>query len=111
VRQARLLGVSSDYNVVVEPLNNAVPDVVRTLLSQGPMSEGKFEFAWRVAVGASLGRVTRPTLREDGTVEVCVDDAAWRKEVKRSQATILGRLQHLLGASVVKKLKITGGGR
>ncbi len=88
-----------------------MPGVVRTLLAQAPMSEGKFGFAWRVAVGASLGRVSHPTLAEDGTVEVRVDDAAWRKELKRSQALILAKLQELLGPSVVRKVKIVGGGR
>jgi predicted nucleic acid-binding Zn ribbon protein len=81
------------------------------LLAQGPMSEGKFGFAWRVAVGQSMERVTHAALREDGTVEVRVDGVAWRKEVRRSQAIILAKLQGLLGASVVKKVKITGGGR
>jgi predicted nucleic acid-binding Zn ribbon protein len=80
-------------------------------MAQAPMSEGKLEFAWRVAVGPSMERAARPALREDGTVEVHVDDPAWRKEVKRSQALILSKLQGLLGRSVVKKIKIVGGGR
>lgn len=74
------------------------------------MSEGKFEFAWRVAVGASMERVARATLGDDGTVSVRVDDPTWRKEVKRSQGVILGKLQHLLGSSVIKKLRVAGGG-
>jgi predicted nucleic acid-binding Zn ribbon protein len=92
-------------------LNTALPRVIRSLMARAPMSEGKFEFAWRTAVGPSLERVTAATLREDGTVEVRVDQAAWRKEVRRSQALVLANLQELLGASVVRKLKIVGGGR
>ena len=92
-------------------MNSALPRVVRSLMARAPMSEGKFEFAWRAAVGPSLERVTVAKLREDGAVEVRVDQAAWRKEVKRSQALILSNLQELLGASVVKKLKIVGGER
>ena len=95
----------------MQPLNNAVPGVVRTLLLHSPMSEGKFVFAWRQAVGPAMERVTSPVLREDGTIEVLVEDATWRKEVKRSQALILAKMQHLLGASVVKKIKIAGGAR
>jgi predicted nucleic acid-binding Zn ribbon protein len=92
-------------------LNSALPRVVRSLMERAPMSEGKFEFAWRSVVGPSMERVTVATLREDGAVEVQVDQAAWLKEVKRSQALILANLQELLGASVVKKLKIVGGRR
>lgn len=93
------------------PLNAAVPNVVHDLLARSPMSPGKVEFAWRLAVGPSLERVTHAELSEDGALEVRVADAAWRKEVKRSQALILAKMQHLLGASVVKKLTIAGGGR
>ena len=100
---------SSDYNVAVESWNSALPRVVRWLMDRAPMSQGKFEFAWRAAVGPALERVTAATLREDGAVEVRVAQAAWRKEVKRSQALILANLQGLLGASVVKRLKIVGG--
>jgi predicted nucleic acid-binding Zn ribbon protein len=95
----------------VEPLNAAAPGVIRTLLARGPMSDGKFEFAWRTAVGPAMERVTKAALREDGTVEVQVDGAAWRKEVRRSQPVILAKLQGLLSDSVVKKVKVTGGGR
>ena len=93
----------------MKPLNSALPRIIQSLMERAPMSEGKFEFAWRAAVGPSLDRVTAATLREDGAVEVRVAQAAWRKEVKRSQALILTNLQELLGASVVKKLKIVGG--
>lgn len=93
----------------MEPLNSALPGVVRSLLARSPMSEGKFEFAWAAAVGPAVHRATRATLREDGTVEVLVNDAVWKKELKRSQAEILAKLQGLLGDSVVKKLKVSGG--
>ena len=97
--------------LVVDPLQNAASTVVRSLLRSSPMSVGKFEFAWRLAVGPAIERATKPTLREDGTVDVLVADPAWRREVKRSQAVILAKLQELLSGSIVKKLKIIGGGR
>jgi predicted nucleic acid-binding Zn ribbon protein len=95
----------------VEPLNRTLNDVVHSLLTRSPMSDGKVEFAWRVAVGASLERVTHPQLLDDGTVEVRVDDPAWRKEVKRAQPLILSKLRSLLGTSVVRKIRVVGGGR
>lgn len=93
----------------MRPLNASVPIVVRSLLARAPMSEGKFAFAWAAAVGPAVHRVTRASLREDGTVDVEVHDPVWKKELKRSQAEILGKLQGLLGGSVVRKLKVTGG--
>lgn len=92
----------------MQPLNAALPGVVRNLLLRSPMSVEKFEFAWRLAVGPALERVARPVLHEDGTVEVFVVEAAWRREIKRSQAAILAKLQDLLSTSVVKALKVRG---
>jgi predicted nucleic acid-binding Zn ribbon protein len=92
----------------VQPLNAALPGFLRNLLLRSPMSVEKFEFAWRLAVGPALERAARPVLHEDGTVEVIVADAAWRREVKRSQAAILAKLQELLSPSVVRALKVKG---
>jgi len=92
----------------MEPLQSAARSFVRSLLARSPMSPGKFEFAWRQAVGPALERAAKATLLEDGTVEVSVDDPAWRREVKRSQTVILGRLRELLGKSTVVKLKFKG---
>jgi predicted nucleic acid-binding Zn ribbon protein len=90
----------------VEPLTAIVPSAVRTILQKGPMSPGKLRLAWRVAVGAAIDRATTVNLLDNGTVEVTAEDLAWRREVKRSQAMILSRLQDLVGANAVTKLKI-----
>jgi predicted nucleic acid-binding Zn ribbon protein len=90
----------------VEPLTAIVPSAVRTILQKGPMSPGKLRLAWRVAVGSAIDRATTVNLLDDGTVEVTAEDLAWRREVKRSQAMILSRLQDLVGAKAVTKLKI-----
>jgi hypothetical protein len=99
--------------VAVEPLNAPMSSVIRKLLDRAPMSEGKFEFAWRTAVGPAMERVTRAALDADGTVYVTmtVSDPAWRREVKRSQHVILGKLQDLLGSSTIARLKVAAGGR
>jgi predicted nucleic acid-binding Zn ribbon protein len=70
------------------------------------MSPGKLRLAWRVAVGAAMDRATTVTLLDDGSVEVAADDVAWRREVKRSQAMILSRLQALVGRSTLTKLRV-----
>jgi predicted nucleic acid-binding Zn ribbon protein len=90
----------------VEPLTAVVPSAVRTILQKGPMSPGKLRLAWRVAVGSALDRATTVNMLDHGTVEVTVEDAAWRREVKRSQDMILSRLQDLVGAAAVAKIKI-----
>jgi hypothetical protein len=70
------------------------------------MSPGKLRLAWRVAVGAAMDRATTVALAEDGCVEVSAPDAAWRREVKRSRAEILGRLQYLVGTGALKAIRV-----
>jgi predicted nucleic acid-binding Zn ribbon protein len=70
------------------------------------MSPGKLRLAWRVAVGAAMDRATTVALLEGGCVEVAAADATWRREVKRSQATILSRLQALVGEGALTKLRV-----
>jgi hypothetical protein len=91
---------------VVEPLTAVVPSALRTILQRGPMSPGKLRLAWRVVVGSAVDRATTVNLLDDGTVEVVAAEITWRREVKRSQAMILSRLQDLVGGSAVRKLRV-----
>lgn len=89
----------------MQPLKEAVPGALVPLLEAVPLSNGKVDFVWRVAVGPAFRRVTTVVL--DGTVLV-VDAATpyWTREVKRSADVILRRLQSLLGADAVTSLRI-----
>jgi predicted nucleic acid-binding Zn ribbon protein len=90
----------------VEPLTAIVPSAVRMILQKGPMSPGKLRLAWRVAVGFAIDRATTVNLLDNGIVEVTAENLTWRREVKRSQAMILSRLQDLVGQTAVTKIKI-----
>ena len=88
-----------------EPLAQAVPNAITTLLRTTPMSPGKMQFAWKVAVGPAMDRGTFVRL-EGGNLLVEAKTAAWAKEVSRSSGIILNRLQTLLGSEVVTELTV-----
>lgn len=90
----------------MESLRASIPSVVRALFRSGPMSPGKAQAAWRLAVGTAIDRATAVALREDGTLEVAATELAWRREVRRSQGLILSRLQGLVGPEAVRKIKV-----
>ncbi len=97
----------------MDRLGSIVPAAVRRLLRQGEMSPGKLQFAWSAAVGAAIERVTTVRLTPHGVLEVAAVDATWRRELRSTQATILGRVQELLGRETVKRVRIVarpGGG-
>jgi len=75
------------------------------------MSPGKLSFAWGVAVGPAIQRVTSVTIREDGVVLVVADDPVWRREIRRSLPVILERLQGLLGSETVRSVRVPGRSR
>ena len=89
----------------MRPINQAVPGALAELLRGAPLSPGKVSFAWRAAVGAAMDRVT--SVRLEGHV-LLVDAAStqWGREIARSSAIILTRLQTLLGSGAVERLEV-----
>jgi predicted nucleic acid-binding Zn ribbon protein len=82
-----------------------IPAVLAEVIRKAPLCPEKVEFAWRAAVGSALDRVTTVRLDDEGVLHVKAADAQWSREVKRSSRLILKRLEGLLGAGVVKKLR------
>ena len=90
----------------MDSLQTVLPGALREAFRQGPMSQGKLEVAWRVAVGEALSRVSTARLLSDGSIEVHPVDRRWQRELERSSGIILTRLKMLLGAESVKGLSI-----
>ncbi len=89
----------------MKPLAYAVPGGLRLLLQNAPLSEGKVAFAWRAAVGAAFDRATAIKL-EDRALIVETSSAQWAREIRRSQAIILSRLQAMLGEDNVTRIVV-----
>jgi GrpB-like predicted nucleotidyltransferase (UPF0157 family) len=53
-----------------------------------------------------LCRVTTVRLQPDGSVDVHPADQRWHKELKRSSAVILERLNSLLGVEALKRIVV-----
>lgn len=90
----------------MDALHTVVPRALTQLFSHGPMSQGKLEVAWRVAVGDAIARISTVRLQPDGSVEVQAADQRWHKELKRSSSMILSRLTALLGRDAVTRLVV-----
>jgi predicted nucleic acid-binding Zn ribbon protein len=89
----------------MESLVHAMPLALAHLLRNTPMSRGKIEFAWKAVVGPAIDRGTAVHL-EGRVLYVDAKTAAWAREVSRSSALILTRLQALLGPDVIQELMI-----
>lgn len=75
------------------------------ILRKAPLNEGKVAFAWRSSVGPAIDRGTTVAL-QGGVLRVVVREAAWGREIERSQTLIRARLDSLLGPGVVRAIEI-----
>ena len=79
--------------------------VLPALLARAPLTPDKVTFVWGLAVGSAIARATTATLA-DTVLTVRTADPAWAREVERSRTLILGRVQQLLGTTLVRSIVI-----
>ena len=89
----------------MQPLGQLMPRALAEIVRQAPLSPGKVEFAWRTAVGAGMARVSAVRL-EDGVLLVEAHTAQWSAAIMRSSRIILSRMQALLGADVIRDIRL-----
>ncbi|MGE3176286.1 MAG: DUF721 domain-containing protein [Vicinamibacterales bacterium] len=90
----------------MQPLRDAMPRAVAALIRDAPLSPGKTDFAWRVAVGPTVHRHTHVRLG-GGVLHVDASTPQWADEVRRSSRVILARMQTLLGETAIGRLQVT----
>ena len=89
----------------MKSLAHAMPGALLHLLQSMPLSDGKVTFAWKAAVGPALQRATDVKL-EDRTLFVETTSLQWRREIARSNAVILRRLQEFLCKDAVTSIVV-----
>ena len=90
------------------PVREVMPAALEDLLHKAPLTPEKVAFAWRLTVGAAVGRATSIELR-DRVLRVRVKAPAWQREVERAAGRIRTRLNALLGEGVVGSLDVVVG--
>ena len=86
-------------------MHRVLPGAVAAILEKAPLTPEKVAFAWRMAVGPALDRVT--TIELQGRVlRVRAKDEAWRREVERSAGLIRARLNEFLGEGIVRGIDV-----
>jgi hypothetical protein len=82
-----------------------MPNALAEILRKAPLSDEKVAFAWRSSVGPAIDRGTTATL-QDGVLRVAVRDAAWGREIARSESLIRARLDALLGRGIIRAIAV-----
>jgi hypothetical protein len=84
-----------------------MPAVVADVIRKAPLTDEKVAFAWRLAVGPAVGKVTTVRLASNGTLYVKADAPAWNDAIAKSLGLIRSRLAHYLGETAITKIDIT----
>lgn len=92
------------------PIQRFSPRIVADIVRRQPSSPARTSFAWQMAVGPALARVTRISLDATGILTVEAADDRWTREIERARDIALSRLQNFLGEDV-KALRIAGSSR
>ena len=89
----------------MHPIQQFSSGVLAEIIRRQAPSAERASFAWQIAVGPAISRTTTIDL-VDGVILVTARDAHWARAVERGAATILPRMQHLLGAQTISALKV-----
>ena len=83
----------------MEPFQSFSAAVLADVIRRQPSSSARTAFAWSVAAGPAMARAASVEAR-NGVLVVSPKDARWAREIERSSATLLSRVQTLLGREV-----------
>ncbi len=86
------------------PIQSFAPGVLVEIIRRQPASKERTSFAWQLAVGPALARVTAAEL-ENGVLTVRSRDPRWLRELERARPAVLKKMQDLLGKDEVKRLR------
>ncbi len=90
----------------MDAIHTATTDALAALLARQPHSQAKLEFAWQAVVGPAAHRATVSVRLDDTVLHVDVRDATWAHELGQAVATLIPRLNRLLGARAVTRTVI-----
>jgi len=89
----------------VQSFQSFAAAVLADAIRRQPASAARTAFAWSVAAGPAMARAASVETR-DGILYVTPKDGRWSREIARSSATLLARVQELVGAAEITSLRI-----
>ena len=94
---------------VMIPVHEFSTSVLAQIVRRQPPSQARTNFAWQLAVGQAVARATMVELK-DGVLTVRAVDRRWIREIDPMRATVLEKLQQLLGKEQVTRIELGGPG-
>jgi predicted nucleic acid-binding Zn ribbon protein len=87
------------------PVHDFSTSVLAQIVRRQPQSQARTNFAWQLAVGQAVARATTVELK-DGVLIVRAVDRRWIREIDPMRATVLEKLQHVLGTEQIARIDL-----
>ena len=87
------------------PVQDFSTSVIAQIVRRQTPSQARTNFAWQLAVGQALARTTTVELN-NGVLKVRAADRRWIKEIERAQASVVQKLQQILGKDQVTRIDL-----
>src|SRR4051812_32313908 len=88
---------------VMVPLQSFSSGVLAEIVRRQPASKERTNFAWQLAVGQALARATTVELC-DRVLTVRAVDKRWIQEIDRAKASVMMKMQNILGSDQVTRI-------
>lgn len=87
------------------PVHDFSTSVLAQIVRRQPPSAARTNFAWQLAVGQAVARATTVQLA-GGILTVRAVDRRWLREIDPMRATVLDKLQQLLGKQQITRIDL-----
>jgi predicted nucleic acid-binding Zn ribbon protein len=87
------------------PVHDFSTSVLAEIVRRQPQSLARTNFAWQLAVGQAVARATTVQL-QDGVLTVRAVDRRWLREIDPMRATVLDKLQQVLGKEQITRIDL-----
>jgi predicted nucleic acid-binding Zn ribbon protein len=92
------------------PIGEEIERMLRSRGWQQRLIAARLVARWPEVVGPAVASHCQPRwLEDDGTLAVVADSAAWATQLSYLQGTLLERLATIVGAGVVKQVRVRTG--
>ena len=92
------------------PVQSFSCGVLAEIVRRQPAAKESTNFAWQLAVGQALARATTVELR-DGVLTVRAVDRRWIQEIDRAKASVMMKMQNILGGDQVTRIVTRAAGQ
>lgn len=98
--------MTEEWATLPRPVSDSLESLARRLGAPTASALGAVFSRWEEAVGPEVAAHSRPVAVTGGVLRVAVDHPGWATQLRYLATTLLGRVEEVAGAGVVRRIDI-----